>query len=906
MLATSCLFHAWLKTQYIRPFAYADNWSWMSSRQRAHFQAYQQVLRLTCVMRLSIDHAKSWHWGTKKDFREFCNHLALLHPWEDVSVVIKNAVKDLGEKVNYDKSASLGFIKEKIDEAVTRMHRLEWLHAALQTKTKMLQACVWPLALYSSDTTYIGTHHFTSLRRAALNCLVGKWHNASPVVACFFLSRFLTDPMLHTILQCLRILRRIASVQPELANETILDALSWTGSRPFGPATALRQYLKNLGWELKADGSVIGPDYICFNVLHDSCRRITKLARLMWSHHILGMVDRKGFGDHVPDVATFHRVFHGLTEEEQHLTKFNVVGAFQTAAQKAKWDEDMSDACELCGQPDTREHRLLSCPMLQEIRDGAQHACEVLQHERQEWVYLPIPRAHDQLTIFRAFVMSVKPQEIIAPRNCDLSSMRFFTDGSARYPRHSVARLATWAVVQDISIGESQMRHATDFLFLSPPQFPMFHVSAVGIVPGDQTVARAELYAILHAAKQVNLCEPIPSVEFVTDASYVCRVVDIINCYVFHPILHKFSNGDLIRELAQYWHKDKFKIVKVKSHRKLESATDLLDLWYIVGNMAADAAATLAYQSIPSEVRMLVDEIVAHVEKEAVLLNAHFKFLAAFNKRRCQILEEKKHSETQYHLIRPRAAHARSDGIFHSALMGIDACEAMANFVQDSYVPLTEFLVEDNVLQACLQGENIAKAFVHWSRLVKWPPDIQPDYNMHTKGDWGVSWFELLVSFYLTTGFRCPIKLSGAGAQSEYIDYGDEKATLLPDSKRAVSLQILCFRNLWQNITTVVQGDLLPRFDNYKCFSISRLGFKSPVAGLPCRPIFPNQQLTMKFVWDYIVKLQGSVALHRPLYIKELNILCRFPPLVELTPRERWAKNAALMKRVRASGLGGG
>ena len=164
---------------------------------------------------------------------------------------------------------------------------------------------------------------------------------------------------------------------------------------------------------------------------------------------------------------------------------------------------------------------------------------------------------------------------------------------------------------------------------------------------------------------------------------------------------------------------------------------------------------------------MLVDEIVAHVEKEAVLLNAHFKFLAAFNKRRCQILEEKKHSETQYHLIRPRAAHARSDGIFHSALMGIDACEAMANFVQDSYVPLTEFLVEDNVLHACLQGENIAKAFVHWSRLVKWPPDIQPDYNMHTKGDWGVSWFELLVSFYLTTGFSLSYQVEWVQVHSQ-------------------------------------------------------------------------------------------------------------------------------------------
>ena len=190
--------------------------------------------------------------------------------------------------------------------------------------------------------------------------------------------------MLHTVLQCLRILRRIASVKPELASETLDDALTWTGSRPYGPATALRQYLKNLGWELKSDGQVIGPDYISFNVLRDSCRRIIKMAKLMWSHHILGMVDRKGFGDYVPDVTTFHRVFHALSAEEQHLVKLNVVGAFQAAAQKAKWDEDVSDACELCGQSDTREHRLLSCLLLQEVRDGAMEACENLHNVRQE------------------------------------------------------------------------------------------------------------------------------------------------------------------------------------------------------------------------------------------------------------------------------------------------------------------------------------------------------------------------------------------------------------------------------------------------------------------------------------------------------------------------------------------
>ena len=35
MLATSCLFYSWLKSQYFQPFVYADTWSWMSSRQRS-------------------------------------------------------------------------------------------------------------------------------------------------------------------------------------------------------------------------------------------------------------------------------------------------------------------------------------------------------------------------------------------------------------------------------------------------------------------------------------------------------------------------------------------------------------------------------------------------------------------------------------------------------------------------------------------------------------------------------------------------------------------------------------------------------------------------------------------------------------------------------------------------------
>ena len=56
MLATSCLFHAFLKSERVRPFAYADTWSWIVTEQREHVMAYQRTLRLTDCMKLTIDH----------------------------------------------------------------------------------------------------------------------------------------------------------------------------------------------------------------------------------------------------------------------------------------------------------------------------------------------------------------------------------------------------------------------------------------------------------------------------------------------------------------------------------------------------------------------------------------------------------------------------------------------------------------------------------------------------------------------------------------------------------------------------------------------------------------------------------------------------------------------------------
>ena len=299
---------------------------------------------------------------------------------EDVAVL--SCVKDLGELVHYNRSISLGHIKEMIEEGIHRIQRIEWLPCDLHRKALFIQTYIdqniWPFALYSCDTTYIGQKHFDKLRRATVNTLVGHWHNASPMLACNFLSKFLMDPFLYTLCQCIRIIRRLATVQHDLAVETVQNAATYDGSRPFGP----------VGWELNANGIVSGPDHLQFDVLKDPIKKIINTCREMWNHHIIASMDRKGIGDFLLDSRLSLRVCAKCTESVQQLTKMNVVGGFQTQSMKAIWHKETSEKCVFCGECDTRDHRLLHCPLGTEIRSQYPDVIDVLHNMRPEWIYI--------------------------------------------------------------------------------------------------------------------------------------------------------------------------------------------------------------------------------------------------------------------------------------------------------------------------------------------------------------------------------------------------------------------------------------------------------------------------------------------------------------------------------------
>ena len=151
------------------------------------------------------------------------------------------------------------------------------------------------------------------------------------------------------------------------------------------------------------------------------------------------------------------------------------------------------------------------------------------------------------------------------------------------------------------------------------------------------------------------------------------------------------------------------------------------------------------------------------------------------------------------------------------------------------------------------------------------PQDVTSDYDAQDKGDWGISWFEVLTSVYLSTGWECPIRTGGTGAKTTYLAYDHPDALLLPDAKRADTSPSDC--------VIILEYDLLPNFSTSKCYSMSRLGLKTPVAVMPCRPKIPKQKEALDYVWSYYQRLNGSLALKRPLVVKNLEISIVFPHL---------------------------
>ena len=160
------------------------------------------------------------------------------------------------------------------------------------------------------------------------------------------------------------------------------------------------------------------------------------------------------------------------------------------------------------------------------------------------------------------------------------------------------------------------------------------------LVPGTQTVNRAELLAALQVVRLGHLLGQIPT-HIHTDSAYVVRILSQFTAGLSASLLDSFANVDLLRLLEEVWF-DKVSFTKVRSHRDPHTAVDQEDLLTILGNSKADEACARALQADLPVVADMVAATATSQDEQASLLRDVYRYLLEL------------HSVTNLRLNQPR------------------------------------------------------------------------------------------------------------------------------------------------------------------------------------------------------------------------------------------------------------
>ena len=368
MLVVSSAFYWTLQSPTVFPYAYADNWSYLTTTQRDNIQAFYRIQHLVEALRMKIDFAKSWAWGATKEARtdwkdfladEFADH-------NQISVL--NSSKDLGCMTHYTRHITLGHLKTKINSAVQRCRRLRWFQTTIAHKAQFIQTAIWPHAFFGAENQIVGDKHFRTLRREATTALVGPETQISSWLAVHLFSSQLQDPLLYVIATGLSFVRRLYHTNPPQAQDFVNSVIAHQGN-PIGPAGALARYLQLVGWSLTTDGTLTLDGYLSISLQRDSLRHIRCTLRHSWAYYLNRQIcHRKGVPSVPFDYTVLSRVLRSMSSTAIRQIAYNLTGGYQVGAVKAQWTSTVDTQCPHCGEPDTHAHQQLDCPTFMAVR----------------------------------------------------------------------------------------------------------------------------------------------------------------------------------------------------------------------------------------------------------------------------------------------------------------------------------------------------------------------------------------------------------------------------------------------------------------------------------------------------------------------------------------------------------
>eukprot|EP00438_Fugacium_kawagutii_P007510 Skav228330 [mRNA] locus=scaffold4117:378510:379964:+ [translate_table: standard] len=429
----------------------------------------------------------------------------------------------------------------------------------------------------------------------------------------------------------------------------------------------------------------------------------------------------------------------------------------------------------------------------------------------------------------------------------------YFTDGGCRSPADAVNRNSAWAVIRDVAPSKSEALLSAEEAIQGRVRYPFWRCVGMGHTHGKQTISRAELQAIIFAIENAQCDVAMTHIHIYTDSQYAIDCWHYAGHPFLHHMIHQMENPDLLLQLQQLRLQVTVHFHKVKSHQKYSDLQSAESRWQAFGNNTVDTIVTVALSKLPTivedEIRKCKHHREVSTQRQVLILD----FMAVCNLERHKLLQTAMSSE-----VNNRPSSSKDTWLqqaFHFAILRQTDFECPA--------------ISDEIAVCNLMGAGLVKAMGHWLQLLIWPEQIQQKTfaicdELHDFAIQGITWLELCFSFFLQTGVYFPVRVSGTGAFSEFVDYNDDAAKLLPKSARSMTRQLLSFHATIRCLESLVGAEFFPKYVYSKTVLLKSLGFAGQSKGIAPRPVLPNPEQTAAAVATYLDLLDGAKSYHLP------------------------------------------
>ena len=397
----------------------------------------------------------------------------------------------------------------------------------------------------------------------------------------------------------------------------------------------------------------------------------------------------------------------------------------------------------------------------------------------------------------------------------------FYTDGSLRYPNSVTCRFGAYAIILDTAISDEQRLDLVKNWKLTQA-FPFTLTKlAFARVTGEQTIYRAELYAI------VCVTEWTPASVIKTDSASV--VATFLKCQITHNFheLGQMEEMDLVWRLWNALRQGNHVIHKIKAHQEVNVGHTPLEIYDILGNRYADETAVSAALHFQPEVAQLATQIHAEVTTEQAHLKQFFRLLLDLRQHFAKLQQNEAATAGQVDL-------QPSNKPSPQQVMGDWS-------VQEVWVPPPPGV---EFFQYSPWGQPTCQLILQWMQLIQWPAAEQIQ-----EGDPGISWTELVLSFTIWAKMVIPLKRS-TPQRGEYLQTFDTWEAV---NSFAIGLGELSssFSILVQQVRRLTTCDPWPNRAQGWVRSLYQLGAKNQPFGYKQRPVIPEQRAVVRYLHWY-------------------------------------------------------